>query len=383
MHSSVSISALIRNYNSLLEIKTSKLVGIDIICISIQASLFSLYKNLMEKTGSIPGFVIHYTVIPPEVTMKKIIGLTIVLLVVLSAGVFGQFDQLESDFSKLMLLIGREAVPQIQQNDLAGTGIGVASLEGDWFYISVTAGAVITDGVPDFVHDKTNSEFTALDVYGLIEDAFPSSGIGRDIYEESKNIFPYPTLKLAFGARLLGLDFILSGIGVPSGVISSDDLEADLIHFAIRVRKALIKERGWIPTISLGVGYAYSSIHFKYTLDEFTQDYSGQDLIINGGLSLDTRVHSFGFDVGVSQTILFITPFFRTSIWYQDALYETKGNLTAKLGAGSPTGLNPSAEVTLNDWSVMFAGGLDFNLFLLQLCATGTYNPSTEAGERK
>jgi len=314
---------------------------------------------------------------PPEVTMKKIIGLTIVLLIISSAGVFGQFDQLESDFSKLMLLIGREALPEIQQNDLAGTGIGVASLEGDWFYLSVTAGAVITDGVPDFVHDKSNKEFTTLDVYGLIEDAVPSSGIGRDLYDESKNIFPYPTAKLAFGARLLGLDFILSGIGVPSGVISTDELEADLIHFGIRVRKALIKERGWMPTISLGVGYAYSSIHFKYTLEEFTQDYSGQDLTINGGLSLDTRVHSFGFDVGVSRTILFLTPFFRTSLWYQDALYDTEGNLTAQLGSGTPQDFSPSAEVTLNDWSVMFAGGLDINLFLIQLCTTGTYNPST------
>lgn len=302
---------------------------------------------------------------------------TLLLVGLAGTSVFAQFAQLESDFSKLMLLLGREVMPHVQQNDLAGTGIGVASLEGDFFYVALTAGAVVSDGILKFV-DQNNTEFTTLDVYGLLDDNIPSSGFGRDLYDESKKMFPFPTLKLALGLRLVGLDFIFTGIGVPGGIVSTDDLEADLLNFGVRIRKDILKEKGWFPTVSLGVGYVYSGIHLKYTLTEFTQKYSGQDLKISGGVSLDTRVHSFGFDVGISRTLLILTPFLRTSLWYQNAFYETKGNLTAQLGAGTPQAFSPSAKVTIDDWAVMFAGGLDINLFLLQLCATGTYNPSTK-----
>lgn len=311
--------------------------------------------------------------------MKKLFIAIILGTVFASTALFAQFAQLESDFSKLMLLLGREVMPHVQQNDLAGTGIGVASLEGYSLYVALTAGAVVSDGILKFV-DENNTEFTTLDVYGLFDDAVPSSGIGRDLYDKSKDIFPFPTVKLAFGLRLIGLDFIVTGIGVPGGIISSDDLEASLINIGIRIRKDILKEKGWFPTVSLGVGYVYSGIHFKYTLTDFKQDYSGQDLVISGGLSLDTRVHSFGFDVGLSRTLLYVfTPFLRTSLWYQNTLYETEGKLEAKLGAGTPQKFNPSAKVTINDWNVMFAGGMDFNLFLFKLCTTGTYNPSTKA----
>lgn len=311
--------------------------------------------------------------------MKKLFIAIILITVLASTALFAQFSQLESDFSKLMLLLGREVMPHVQQNDLAGTGIGVASLEGDLFYVALTAGAVVSDGILKFV-DEDNTEFTTLDVYGLIDDAVPSSGIGRDLYDKSKDLFPFPTVKLAFGLRLIGLDFIFTGIGVPRGILSTNELEADLMNFGIRIRKDILKEQGWFPTISLGVGYVYSGIHFKYTLSDFEQDYSGQDLVINGGLSLDTRVYSFGFDVGISRTLLYVfTPFLRTSLWYQDAKYETGGLLSAKLGAGTEQDFNPKATVTINDWNVILSGGVDFNFFFFQLCTTGTYNPSTEA----
>jgi len=309
--------------------------------------------------------------------MKKRIFAIILVLASASSGLFAQFAPLERDFSKLMLLIGREVMPFVQQNDLAGTGIGVASMEGDFFYVALTAGAVFSDGIYKF-RNQNNPEFEMLNVYKLIDDAVPSSGTARDLYNKSEDIFPYPTVKLALGLRIIGLDFIFTGIGVPKGILSTDELEADLMNFGIRVRKDILKEKGWFPSISLGVGYVYSGIHFKYTLEEFTQDFSEQDLVINGGLSLDTRVHSFGFDVGIAKTLLILTPFLRTSLWYQNAYYETKGSLKAQLGTGLPTDFSPSAKVTINDWAVMFAGGLDINLFLIQLCATGTYNPSTK-----
>jgi hypothetical protein len=293
--------------------------------------------------------------------------------------VFAQFAQLEKDFSKFLLLLGREMLPEIQQNDLAGTGIGQASLGNSRFFIAFTGGAVISNGILKFI-DENNTNFEALDLYGLIDDAVPDSGIGRDLYDESKNIFPYPTLKVSAGVRIYDVDIIFSGIMLPGAVASSvsEDLEASITNLGLRVRKVLLKEAGGFPTISLGAGYVYSAIHFKYAIDEFEQDYSGQPLVINGDFSLDTQVHSFGLDLGLSKTLLyFLTPFLRTAVWYQSASFEAGGELSAQLGTGAPTALVPSAEASISDVAVIFSGGLDINLFLMRLCTTGTYNLNT------
>jgi len=312
--------------------------------------------------------------------MKKISILAVLIAgTILSAN--AQFSQLEKDFSQFMLLLGREVLPEIQQNDLAGTGIGEASLDDSHFYVALTGGAVVSGGILKFV-DEENTHFTALDLYGLIDDNIDESGTARDLYDQSKDMFPYPTVKAAFGLRVYDLDFIFSGVMIPGSVASSysDELEASLTNFGIRVRKPIIKESGWFPTISLGAGYVYSGVHIKYTLDEFTQDYSGQDLTINGKIQLDTSVHSVGMDLGFSKTFLFITPFLRTSIWHQSASFESEGKFSAQIeGANEASKLEPSADVSINDVAVIFSGGLDINLFLIRLCATGTYNLNTES----
>ncbi len=312
--------------------------------------------------------------------MKKLSILAFFLAVTVF-GASAQFAQLEKDFSQFMLLLGREVLPEIQQNDLAGTGIGEASMDDSHFYFALTGGAVISNGILKFV-DKQNSHFEALDVYGLIDDNIPSSGTGRDLYDKSKDLFPYPTVKAAFGLRMFDLDFIFTGFMVPSAITSSlsSDIEASIVNFGVRVRKAILKEEGMFPTISLGVGYVYSAVHFKYTLDEFKQDYSGKQLTISGDFSLDTTVHSFGFDIGLSKTFLFITPFLKTAIWYQIASFDAEGNFSAVMeGSSTANKLAPSAKVDINDAAVIFSGGLDFNFFLFRLCTTGTYNLNTKS----
>lgn len=310
--------------------------------------------------------------------MRKRALLAALLAGVCASGAFAQFAQLEKDFSKFMLLLGREVLPEIQQNDLAGTGIGLASLGKSRFYFSVTTGAVVSDGILKFI-DKDNRDFETLDLYGLVNEAVPESGSVRDLYDESKTLFPYPTIKAALGFRVTDVDLIFSGLFLPGAATATlaDGLELGLLNLGIRARKPLVVERGFFPTISLGGGYVYSSVAFKYGIDQFKQDYSGQDLILNGDFSLSTAVHSLGADLGVSKTFLFLTPFLRTSLWYQTASYEASGDLSAKLGTGNPQGLKPSAELTLNDLAVIFSGGLDLNLFLFRLCATGSYNLNT------
>jgi hypothetical protein len=64
-------------------------------------------KERSKTSGSLRTFVIHYTLIPPEVTMKKLFIASILVTVFASTALFAQFAQLESDFSKLMLLLAR------------------------------------------------------------------------------------------------------------------------------------------------------------------------------------------------------------------------------------------------------------------------------------
>lgn len=308
--------------------------------------------------------------------MKKFLSLVIILSTVSAAAVFAQFTLIEDDFSKLMLLLGRDVAPELQQNDMAGTGIGAASLKGKHFYFALTTGAVVSKGILKFV-DSTNSNFTTLDVYKLVNDMVPPSGIARDLYDQSKTMFPYPTVKLALGARLFNFDFILTGIGVPTGLIATDTVKANLLNLGLRVRRDLIEESGAFPTVSGGVGLVYSGIHFDYALQNFTQNYSGKNLVINGNLGLDTQVISYGFDLGLSKTLLIFTPFLRASLWHQGTSYKTSGDLSAVLGTGTAQTMKPQAEVTIDDWAVLFSGGMDFNLFLFQLCTTGTYNLNT------
>ena len=108
---------------------------------------FFILCKILKNIWKTAYFCYTLLVIPPEVTMKKLCIAIILITVLASTSVFAQFAQLESDFSKLMLLLGREVMPHVQQNDLAGTGIGTASLEGDFFYVALTAGAVVSDGI--------------------------------------------------------------------------------------------------------------------------------------------------------------------------------------------------------------------------------------------
>lgn len=310
--------------------------------------------------------------------MKKV-PILAVLLALTAMSANAQFSQLEKDFSQFMLLLGREILPEIQQNDLAGTGIGAASMGKSRFFFSLTGGAVVSDGLLTFV-DEENSNFEMLDVYGMIDDNLEDDA-ARDLYDQAQEAFPYPTVKGAFGLRLWDYEFILSGLVLPGSIAESfsEDVEASITNIGLRVRKPVLKESGWLPTVSLGAGYVYSAVHLKYTLDDFTQDYSGQDLTISGDFNLDTAVHSVGFDLGLSKTFLFLTPFFRTAVWYQAASFEADGSFSARIGAAEPSTLNPTADVSINDVAVMLSGGLDINLFLFRLCNTLTYNLNTKS----
>ncbi|NNM67703.1 MAG: hypothetical protein HKM06_06825 [Spirochaetales bacterium] len=319
--------------------------------------------------------------------MKKSI---LFLLILWGAGApaFSQtlFPGLESDFSRVMLLLGQEILPTIQQNDLSGSGIGQATLGNSHFFIGLTVGSVVSDGLLKF---RNETDWQTLDLSGLINTIVPASGPARSLYDASANAFPYPTLKVNAGVALpWGFELLGSGMYLPqaftspiiSGLASNlNGLSVSAANYVFRLRHPLILEQGNFPAVSLGVGYSYSQVSISYQLSNFQQSIAGQTVAINGALNSSTQVNSFGTDLTISKNWLIFTPFLTTSLWYEAANYNSSANLTATVvSTSSSSSLSPSASTSLGTIAPIFTGGFDINLYVMRLLLSGSYNLGTK-----
>ncbi len=298
------------------------------------------------------------------------------------------FSGLQNDFSHVLFNLGEEIVPTIQQNDLSGVGIGQATLGKSHFFISLTAGTVVSNGLLKF---RNETDWNTLDIQSLLNSFVPSSGLGRDLYDLSANIMPYPTVKLAAGValpwklELLGAGFYLpQSVGQAlmdvalQGSNASGSLDAG--NFVVRLRRGLLEDQGWTPALSAGVGYSYSHLDLAVTLNNFQQLVAGQNVVISGNFAAATTVNSLGVDVTVSKDLLFVTPFINAALWYQNASYDASANLTATVVTATnnnSTALLPSASVRLANWSPIVTSGFDINLFVLRMLISGQYNLAT------
>ncbi len=296
------------------------------------------------------------------------------------------FTGLQNDFSHVLFNLGEEIVPTLQQNDLSGVGIGQATLNGSHFFISLTAGTVVSNGLLKF---RNETDWNTLDLQSLLNSIVPSSGTGRDLYNLSATMMPYPTLKVAAGValpwkfELLGSGFYLPqslGQALMNMALSNNGATGslDATNFVIRLRRGLLEDHGWTPALSLGVGYSYSHLDLAMSLKSYQQQISGQSVNIAGDISASTAVNSWGADLTVSKDLLFITPFVNLGLWYQNAAYDSNANLTVTVtSTNASTGLFPAASVRLTNWSPIVTSGFDFNLFLLRLLVSGQYNLAT------
>ncbi|NNM54536.1 MAG: hypothetical protein HKM05_07420 [Spirochaetales bacterium] len=295
------------------------------------------------------------------------------------------FSGLQNDFSHVLYNLGEEIVPTLQQNDLSGVGIGQATLGGSHFFISLTAGTVVSNGLLKF---RNETDWNTLDIQSLLNSLVPASGLGRDLYDLSANTMPYPTVKLSAGValpwkwELLGSGFYLpQAVGqalMDSALSNNGSGSLDAGNVVVRLRRGLLQDHGWTPALSAGVGYSYSHLDLAVTLNNFQQQISGQTVDISGNFAAATTVNSLGVDVTVSKDLFFVTPFLNAALWYQNASYDASANLTATVtSTNSSSALLPSASVRLANWAPIVTSGLDINLFVLRLLVSGQYNLAT------
>jgi len=330
--------------------------------------------------------------------MKKYRVLFLLLLTVFHFSIWAQdLRPIGRDLSAILEGIGNEAVPYLQQNALAGEGIGRASMgEEARFSFAFSAGTIFTPGLLTFV-DEDNSNFELLNVYGLVQDAMgEASDQVTKIYDSIRSRFYYPNLRLAVGIKI-PYDFEVIGTfslfpqaltNVVVNLADLEGLELSRMNLGLRVRKVLLYDKDGFPAVSVGGGYTYANFHAGYLLPEFTQAFSGYDLYLGGNINLDTRVHTAGLDFSISKKLLIFHPFLTVSSWYQWSKYEALiENFVAEFrdSAGEvivdaeEQNIIPGSTLTMNDLNVLLGAGIEIALGKFMLVPNASFNLFTQS----
>ncbi len=307
----------------------------------------------------------------------------VVVCVVLAAPAFSQsLGQAETDLATFLGGFGTDILSQLQQSALMSDGVGDASI-GDFphFFFSLGAGAVLSNGIGKIVDDP--GAFQVLNVSQIIQLALNTfnNATVTDLYSGSRKFFPFPNGRLAVGVGIAGGVEVIGQVAYWPQALTAALLPGatvDLINAGLRVQKRLLSDEGFLPGLSVGVGYIYSGVTLGYNLSQFgtitlspaTLDFSQSTLSLAAGLQ------TVGVDLTVSKRLAFFVPYLKLSGWYQWGVYDASvKNLSATISTTSA--LNPTAHEELSglDFLVSAGFGLKFGAFGLNI--GGSYDPRT------
>ena len=324
--------------------------------------------------------------------MKKSIITAVLFIVTIFCGYSQNLDLIIQDFTRLFDGFGHEIAPHMVQNELSGYGMGAADFSDDkTFFISWSLGANLSDGIFSFV-DEENTNFDVLNMHYFMESTISSlPGFIRDGYETAQTFYPYPNLRLATGFNFIDDTEVILLFSIWPAVVtdliadaaSVSGLELSSLNAGLRVRKPLVKDSGGFPAISLGLGYTFANFHLGYVIPEFTQDLSGDSLIISGDMYLDTLMNTGGIDLVISKEFGFFVPFFKAAAYYNWTIYH--GGMSNFLARIEDSGGNPIAETTegpdsrveIMESAFILGGGFELRMGSFVLVPYSTLNLST------
>ncbi|MFP4114446.1 MAG: hypothetical protein ACOC2Y_07165 [Spirochaetota bacterium] len=270
--------------------------------------------------------------------MKRIVVIVTIALVV-SAGVSAQdLSGLGRDFEVLIEELGAEILPDLEQSAIWGQYTGGATYADDsGFFLTLSTGALLTDGVLGFVDDP--DRFTVLNVTNLFEGILSQigdTGLSGAV-TGLKTFFPVPVARASVGFALPGDVEAMIGIGgFPqfvtgwiAGLADADSLRLSSLHVGTKLRKGILEDAGPFPAISIGAGYSYSGFTFGYNLadiespgTEYGQiDVGLGELNIRGDFLIQSNVHAFGFDLHASKQFGFFVPYVGVSPYFHFASF--------------------------------------------------------------
>jgi hypothetical protein len=251
-------------------------------------------------------------------------------------------------------------------------------------------------GLPPHFGIGASVGFTAISLSKLesIYNQFDEEGI--DSLDMPTNFLPLPTV--AAEIRLGGF-FLPFDIGIKALPLPEMDLgEARLKYLMVGgdFRYALMREQGWKPAISVGIGLTYTNVSLKSSIGEDTTidltelpGHSGNSLLIKAPeLDFSMKNTTLDLKVQISKKLFIITPYLGLGFSYGWSTVDFGANATvdgSSAGANwkediaaytglsvSDTGLSKS--VTYNGMGLRGFGGLSLNIFVVRLDVTGLYD---------
>jgi hypothetical protein len=258
-------------------------------------------------------------------------------------------------------------------------------------------------GLPPHFGIGASAGFTSISLSKLesIYKEFDSDGI--DSLDLPVNFLPLPA---AAGEIRLGGFFLPFDIGIKALPLPSMDMGNDISFKYLMVggdiRYALMKDQGWKPAISVGIGLTYTDVDFKssmggntvISLNELdtilgTSVYTGSTLTI-GSPEMDFSMSNITLDlkVQISKKLFIITPYLGLGASYGWSTVDF-GASTTVTDSGLPSGwkddIKDATGISVDDTSLGKSikyngfglrgfGGLSLNIFVLRFDVTGLYD---------
>lgn len=335
--------------------------------------------------------------------MKKLMLILIILSVFGFSPLFSQtadLTPLSNDLSSLLEGLGMETIPYLQQSAMLGEGIGRAHMgDGSPFFFAFSLGATFSPGILTFI-DENNSNFELLNMYGLINELSGGDPAFGQTLATFKTFMFYPQTRFAIGVQLplrielIGMFSILPQFltTAVTGLVNEpmiNGLQLNRMNAGLRVRKVLLADGGGFPAVSLGLGYTYSNFNAGLVLPFPAQSFTGFALNLTGTLALNTSLHSFGVDVGISKKLAIFYPYLRASGWYQWATYagsvndfsaslteETTGTVLASIDSATAPIVS---SLAVRDMTFLVETGIEIALGGFIMTPGGSYNFGTKS----
>lgn len=350
--------------------------------------------------------------------MKKLWLLIIAMFLLAASMVHSQalinLAPFSRDLNRFFGGIGEQVTNNFHQTAFASDIIGTAHLGNfphftlSFLSVGVTLGPGIAETLNPDVVPPDEWEFSLFPLSGLTDTLMADNEEGQDYIDIATNLFAYPSLSFAVGFGVVrDVDIIVRGFYLPSsfmgfigdqtGVKELDYVQVEGMNIGGKIRKTFIRDQGWRPAFSIGLGYIYS--YLRLGIDDITEFLpetlelaEGQEMALSGNVSYDSNVHTFGMDFHFSKNLFVITPFFKISPYFHITNFTLSTELNADLvvdgnetslgniKAGATTDYSLSGEKSYAyisdnvDLSLLFTPGLEINLFVLILHASMTIN---------
>jgi hypothetical protein len=276
--------------------------------------------------------------------MNKALGLTVILMC-LALGTWAEdliqtdMGRLSDDLGVLFQSISSDIAPQLLQATLSGDIVGEAAFKGDFPHGTLVLpgiGVGFGNGLGTVLNNDTPDKWQLVDLSQLVQNNVGSGG-GSDLYNASRQIFPYPALSFGLGfGTVKGIEVLAEGFYWPQSLsnaivgylpsnwnVSGMNPEFTATSLLFKVRKVLMYDAGPYPAMSIGLGELYGNFKMGMGLN-FSNDFGANETMnISGQMALETTVLGTGLEFDISKRLPVITPFGSFGLWYRYAKAST------------------------------------------------------------